>query len=86
MREFYIKDKRNNCAIRGVMPGNDLDWPPFDYFRYGHALNFSKIFGDTLKERCPIAIPEKLINKFVFNMVDEKILNMLNNSLVTMIC
>lgn len=37
MREFYFKDKSKNIAFRGIMPLNDVNCPPLDYYRFSQA-------------------------------------------------
>lgn len=80
MREFYLKDKKQNFAIRGVMPHNDVNWPPFDFFRYGNALNFSNIFKDSLRGNSSIEIPDKMIKTFVLGKVDDLISDILDKT------
>ena len=80
MREYYIKDKKTDSVIRGVEPSNDTNWPPLDFFRFGQALNLANIFEDSLKVKCPIKIPKKIINTFVLNRVDEQLSNILSNT------
>ena len=80
MREFYFKDKNKNFAFRGVAPNNDLNCPPFDFFKYGHALNASRLFGDVLKVKCPIPIPSEMVNKFVLEQTETMIAEMLGKS------
>lgn len=80
MREFYFKDKNKNFAFRGVAPNNDLNWPPFDFFKYGNALNVSRMFGDILKVKCPIPIPEDMVNSFVLEQTETMIAEMLAKS------
>lgn len=80
MREFYFKDKNKNFAFRGVAPNNDVNWPPFDFFKYGHALNASKMFADVLKVKCPIAIPKEMVNTFVLEQTEAMIADMLEKS------
>ena len=80
MREFYFKDKKTNVAYRGFQPTTDLDCPPFDYFRLGHAYNAAKLFQDVLKVKCPIQIPDDLVRKFVLKQTDDMIAEKLANS------
>ena len=80
MREYYIKDKKTDSVIRGVEPSNDTNWPPLDFFRFGQALNLANIIEDSLKVKCPIKIPKKIINTFVLNRVDEQLSNILSNT------
>lgn len=58
MREFYFKDKKTNAAYRGVVPHNDVDCPPFDYFRFLHAEMCFKNFSWMLSVKCPIKMPK----------------------------
>ena len=80
MREFYFKDKKTNVAFRGFQPTTDINCPPFDYFRLGHALNSANLFQDLLKIKCPIPIPDDMVRKFVLQQTDEMISKMLANS------
>ena len=80
MQEFYYKDKNKNFAIRGFVPHNDFNWPPFDYFRLGHAMNVSNVYEDLLKVKCPIHIPQKKIRKFCLEDVDKMINGLLESS------
>ena len=80
MREFYFKDKKTNVAFRGFQPTTDINCPPFDYFRLGHALNSANLFQDLLKVKCPIPISDDMVRKFVLQQTDEMISKMLANS------
>lgn len=77
MREFFFKDKSKNIAYEGIMPSNDVDCPPFDYYRYFQAEIMFKTFSELVKTQCPIDIPEKNIRIFVLNQVDEHINKMM---------
>lgn len=78
MREFYFKDKKANVAFRGFVPMTEIDCPPFDYFRLGHAYNSLNLFQDILKVKCPI--PDDLVWQFVLQKTDEMIAQMFSNS------
>ena len=80
MRGFYFKDKKTNVAYRGFQPTTDIDCPPFDYFRYGHAYNAANLFQDILKVKCPIRIPDEFVRKFVLKQTDDMIAVKLANS------
>lgn len=80
MREFYFKDKSKNIAYRGIMPSNDVNCPPFDYYRFSQAEFSFKILSEQLRLQCPIDIPEELIRNFVQDQVDENINKMLSSS------
>ena len=80
MQDFYIKDKNKNFAIRGMVPHNDFNCPPFDYFRLGHALNVANVYEDILKVKCPFQIPQELIRQFCLQKVDEMLKEMLESS------
>ena len=80
MRDFYLKDKRTNIAFRGIQPTTDINCPPFDYFRLGHAYNFANIFQDRLKVKCPISIPDDMVRQFVLQQTDEMIVEKLAKS------
>lgn len=80
MREFYFKNKGNNKAYRGVMPNNDMNCPPFDYFRLLHAEICAKNFAWQLSVKCPIPIPETQVTQFVLERVDEQIASILSKT------
>ena len=80
MQEFYYKDKNKNFAIRGIVPHNDFNCLPFDYFRLGHAMNVSNVYEDLLKVKCPLHIPQNTIRTFCLEKVDEMIKGMLESS------
>ena len=45
MREFYLKGKSKGIAFRGIVLSNDLDYPPFDYYRLSHIELVYKMFS-----------------------------------------
>ena len=61
-----------------MKPQDDINWPPFDFFRYSHAELQFQLFNDRLKLTCPYKIPEKMIRTFVIDKVDELIEEKLN--------
>ena len=67
MREFYFKDKSKNIAVRGIMPLNDVNCPPLDYYRFSQAELSFKIFSEQVKSQCPIDIPEDFVRNFVLD-------------------
>lgn len=71
MREYYIKDKHSNKVIRIIKPQDDINWPPFDFFRLGLAEMQFKLFYDKLQAKCPYKIPEKDVRTFVLDKIDE---------------
>lgn len=71
MREFYFNDKKTNIAFRGIVPSNDVNCAPFDYFRFFHAELWYNNFSWMLKHKCPIEIPEHYVRQFVLKQVDE---------------
>lgn len=73
MREYYVKDKHSNKVVRIIKPQDDVNWPPFDFFRYSHAELQFQLFNDRLKLNCPYKIPEKKVRTFVLDKVDELI-------------
>lgn len=73
MEEFYFEDKNKNISIRGMAPHNDVNCPPFDYFRLWHVQTTTSVFSDILKVKCPIAIPESIIRKFMLEETDKMI-------------
>lgn len=77
MREFFFKDKLKNISFRGIMPSNDVNCPPFDYYRFSCAELSFKTFSERLKAQCPIDIPKDFICNFVLSQVDANINNML---------
>lgn len=38
MKEFYFMDKNKSIAFYGILPQDDINCPPLDYFRYACAL------------------------------------------------
>lgn len=80
MEEFYFKDKENNRAIRGIGPKNDINCAPLDYFKYGHAEIASNLFGDVLKVKSPMPIPDNLVRDFVLQETDKMIEEQLKTS------
>lgn len=80
MQEFYYKDKNKNFSIMGIAPHNDVDWPPYDYFRFGYAKNISMVFGEKLKYKCPVIIPKEKVKKFCFEKTDEMLKEKLESS------
>lgn len=80
MREFHIKDKNKNLAFRGIVPHNDLNCPPFDYFRLVLAHNMANQFQDIHKVKCPISIPDEIVRNFVLKQTDDMIVEKLTNS------
>ncbi len=79
MREFFIKDKNKNVAFRGIVPSNDVNCPPLDYFRYAHAEQCYNYLSSILKCKCPIEIPEQYMRRFAVKQVDKQ-LNILFSS------
>ena len=80
MREFYFKDKNTNVAYRGIMPHNDIDCLPFDYYRISFAYNMANQVEDILKIKCPIVIPEHYIKKIILEETDKMIADKLKGS------
>ena len=80
MRFYNIKDKRTNKSYRGISPSMDLNCQPFDYFRLGHAYNSANAFQETLRLKCPISFPDKLVRDFILKMTDEMIAEILKRS------
>lgn len=80
MREFYFKDKKTNTAYRGVVPNNDVNCPPFDYFRFLHAEMCFKNFSWILSVKCPVHIPDEYVRQFVLDKTDELISDTLSKT------
>ena len=80
VREFYFKDKKTNAAYRGVVPHNDVDCPPFDYFRFLHAEMCFKNFSWMLSVKCPIKMPDKYVRNFVLDKTDQLIADTLSKT------
>lgn len=80
MREYFVKNKQTNTIVRIIKPQDDINWPPFDFFRYSHAELQFQLFNDRLKLTCPYIIPEKMIRTFVIDKVDELIAEKLNET------
>ncbi len=77
---FISRIKKTNRVYRGFQPTEDINCPPFDYFRLGHAFHSAKLFQDILKVKCPIPIPDDLVKKFILQQTDEMIAEKLANS------
>ena len=73
MREFYFKDKERNVAYQGVVPNNDTNCPPFEYYRLLYAEVMFKNFAWVLSVKCPTHIPEQYVRKYVLGRTDELI-------------
>lgn len=71
MQKFNFKDKKTNIELQGIAPSNDVNCPPFDYFRFLHAEQLYDIVRWTLKHKCPIDIPEHYVRQYVLKQVDE---------------
>ena len=80
MREFYFKDKKTNVAYRGIAPNNDVDCPPFDFFRFLHAEIWFKNYSWMLSVKCPVKIPDEYVRQFVLDRTDELIAETLAKS------
>lgn len=78
MREYFVKDKRTNTVVRIIKPQDDVNWPPFDFFRFSHTELQFQLFNDRLKLNCPYKIPEKKVRTFVLDKVDKLIEEKLN--------
>ena len=37
MREFYFEDKENSKFVTGILPKDDINCDPYDYFTYLYA-------------------------------------------------
>lgn len=80
MREFYFRNKDKNFAFRGIVPHNDVNCAPYDYFRYAHAELCYNNFNWMLKHKCPIDIPEYYVRQFVLKQVDDKNAQLLSST------
>lgn len=80
MREFYIKNRKTNEAIRGFMATTEINCLPLDFFRFEHAYNSANQFQDILKIKCPIDIPDSFVRQFVLQEIDKMILHNLSRS------
>lgn len=80
MRDFYFKDKKTNVAFHGILPHDDLDWPPLDFYRYAQAEVAARNFSEILKVKCPIPVPMKAIRLFVLSETDKMIAEMLRKT------
>lgn len=80
MQEFYFKDKNKHFAIMGIAPHNDVDCPPYDFFRLCFAKNISRVFGEKLKYKCPVTIPKEMVEKFCLGKMDEMLKELLETS------
>lgn len=73
MNFFLFKDKNQNFEITGMSPHNDVDCPPFDYFRLCHAKMVANMFAKVLKLKSPIPIPDYMVNKYALEETDKMI-------------
>lgn len=80
MREFYFKDKKSNVAYQGVVPSNDVNCDPFDYFRFLHAEIWFKNYSWMLSVKCPVPIPDQYVRQYVLDRTDELIAETLAKS------
>ena len=80
MREFNFKDQNKKVAYRGILPHNDVNCRPLDYFKYGYALILSNIFRERLEMRGINSYSDDLVNKEALLNVEKKISEMLGNS------
>lgn len=80
MQEFYFRDKKTNVAFYGLVPKNETNCPPFEYFRIIQAYHSAKLFQDRLNVTCPSPIPEELVMQFVLKKTDDMIERLFANS------
>jgi hypothetical protein len=67
MREFYFKDKNKNFTYCGIIPYNDVNCAPFDYYRY----NYTEHLYWTLKHEYSIGLFKHDIRQIAQKQVDE---------------
>ena len=80
MREFEFRDIDRNVAYRGVIPCNDLNCPPFEFFRMLHAEIWFKNYTWLLSIKCPVHIPEKYVRRYALEQTDLLISETLSRS------
>lgn len=80
MWEFYFKDKNKNFAFRGIVPHNDVNCAPYDYFRYMHAELRYNNFNWAQEQKCAIDVPEYYVKQFVLKQVDDLCAQLLSST------
>lgn len=80
MREFYFKDTERNVAYQGVVPNNDTNCPPFEYYRLLYAEMMYKNLAWVLSVKCPNHVPEQYVRKYALGKTDELIAKALSKS------
>lgn len=80
MREFNFKDQNKKVAYRGILPHNDVNCCPFDYFKDGCALFLANEFRERLEMKGITFYSDDLIDKVTIQNVDKKFSEMLENS------
>lgn len=80
MKVFFFKDKKRNVSYSGIMPYNDVNCLPFDFYIQSHLEITVKQFEAVLAERCPIHISEQHIRSFVQDKINNQISEILTNT------
>ena len=80
MREFYFEDQNKKVAYRGVLPHDDVNCRPLDYFKYGCALFLSNKYRKQMEMKGINFYSDDLINKVAIQNIDKQISEMLGNS------
>lgn len=80
MREFYFEDQNKKVAYRGVLPHDDVNCCPLDYFKYGWALFLSNIYIKQMEMKGINSNSYDLINEKVIKNVEKQFSEMLGNS------
>lgn len=80
MQKFYFKDKYKNFAYCGIVPHNDVNCAPFDYFRYAYAELYYNNLREILRNKCPIEIPEHYARQCVLIYIDKLMLQLLSST------
>lgn len=71
MREFYFEDKKKQISYRGIVPNNDENCKPLEYFMLSHAFNAAKQIMDNYNHHVFVGPrpDDKTIFKFAYDKV-----------------
>ena len=80
MREFNFRDQNKKVTYRGILPHNDVNCCPFDYFKDGYAFFLANEFRERLEMKGITFYSDDLIDKVTIQNVDKKFSELLGNS------
>ena len=73
MREFYFEDKENSKFVTGILPKDDINCDPYDYFTYLYAEAVANLWINLArKEGNTNAISETLIRDLTLSEIKLK--------------